>query len=289
MLTWLYDVKHNCWFEGFWHPLLTKESYRPNTASEKGRALKMKYRTQHTHPHTPHTHTHTHTCTHTHVVFPSFMGTFRGHYGFYTIQTVFSIPLNLPLTQETFCSLDFQNLVLNDLEACFLVGTKNVPTRTRIWDIDIIVGTFCLHYCQREYLNNTHISITATTINIGKPFLSNRHIFLYIYDIYIMGFSCLPYKACDKKYRNLNFVVFILTSRGTRSPWSTPFSFIYKYKQIQIELRWALFVTYTIIQSIMRSEMCSLHLTHPSGAVHLFSLYTTMNIFKILFSYLHPQ
>ncbi len=35
----------------------------------------------------------------------------------------------------------------------------------------------------------------------------------------------------------------------------------------QINLRWALFVTYTIIQSIMRSEMCSLHLTHPSGAV----------------------
>ncbi len=37
----------------------------------------------------------------------------------------------------------------------------------------------------------------------------------------------------------------------------------YKYKQIK--LRWALFVTYTIIQSIMRSEMCSLHLTHPSA------------------------
>ncbi len=31
---------------------------------------------------------------------------------------------------------------------------------------------------------------------------------------------------------------------------------------IQIKLRWALFVTYTIIQSIMRSEMCSLHLNH---------------------------
>ncbi len=38
---------------------------------------------------------------------------------------------------------------------------------------------------------------------------------------------------------------------------------------IQIKLRWALFVTYTIIQSIMRSEMCSLHLTHPS--VHTWS------------------
>ncbi len=37
----------------------------------------------------------------------------------------------------------------------------------------------------------------------------------------------------------------------------------------QIKLGWALSVTYTIIQSIMRSEMCSLHLTHPS--VHTWS------------------
>ncbi len=34
---------------------------------------------------------------------------------------------------------------------------------------------------------------------------------------------------------------------------------------LQIKLRWALFVTYTILQSIMRSEMCSLHLIHPSA------------------------
>ncbi len=33
---------------------------------------------------------------------------------------------------------------------------------------------------------------------------------------------------------------------------------------IIIKLRWALFVTYTIIQSITSSEMSSLHLTHPS-------------------------
>ncbi len=39
------------------------------------------------------------------------------------------------------------------------------------------------------------------------------------------------------------------------------------YISLLIKLRWALFVTYTIIQSIKRSEMCSLHLTHPSGAV----------------------
>ncbi len=40
-----------------------------------------------------------------------------------------------------------------------------------------------------------------------------------------------------------------------------------KQQTNKIKLRWALFVTYAIIQSIMRSEMCSLHLTHPSGAV----------------------
>ncbi len=44
---------------------------------------------------------------------------------------------------------------------------------------------------------------------------------------------------------------------------------LYNTIQIQIKLGWALFVTYTIIQSIMRSEMCSLHLTHPS--VHTWS------------------
>ncbi len=43
----------------------------------------------------------------------------------------------------------------------------------------------------------------------------------------------------------------------------------YNNTTIQIKLGWALFVTYTIIQSIMRSEMCSLHLTHPS--VHTWS------------------
>ncbi len=40
--------------------------------------------------------------------------------------------------------------------------------------------------------------------------------------------------------------------------------YLYNNNTIQIKLGWALFVTYTIIQSIMRSEMCSLHLTHPS-------------------------
>ncbi len=40
---------------------------------------------------------------------------------------------------------------------------------------------------------------------------------------------------------------------------------ISKKKKKKIMLRWALFVTYTIIQRITGSEMCSLHLTHPSA------------------------
>ncbi len=56
------------------------------------------------------------------------------------------------------------------------------------------------------------------------------------------------------------------------------------------------FVTYTITQSIMRSEMCSLHLTHPSGAVgsrhcsafrlerNCFTLATDLRWKKLLFT-----
>ncbi len=69
----------------------------------------------------PHTHTHTHT-----VLFPCFMGTFHRHNGFYTVQTV-----------KTSLSLIYK-LVSS-------WGPKNVPTRTRILDIAILVGTFCPH------------------------------------------------------------------------------------------------------------------------------------------------
>ncbi len=42
-------------------------------------------------------------------------------------------------------------------------------------------------------------------------------------------------------------------------------SLLKSQKKNKIKLRWALFVTYTIIQRITGSEMCSLHLTHPSA------------------------
>ncbi len=65
------------------------------------------------------------------------------------------------------------------------------------------------------------------------------------------------------KYVNLLYMYSILG----RDSFALITASIQTNKQIQIKLRWALFVTYTILQSIMRSEMCSLHLTHPSGAV----------------------
>ncbi len=37
--------------------------------------------------------------------------------------------------------------------------------------------------------------------------------------------------------------------------------------KIRLSSEWALFVTYTIIQSITSSEMCYLHLTHPSAHI----------------------
>ncbi len=54
------------------------------------------------------------------------MGTFHRHNGFYTVQTV-----------KTSLSLIYK-LVSS-------WGPKNVPTRTRILDIAILVGTFCPH------------------------------------------------------------------------------------------------------------------------------------------------
>ncbi len=61
----------------------------------------------------------------------------------------------------------------------------------------------------------------------------------------------------------LSFIMFFSTRRRAAGAWCDMIFFFF------FKLGWALFVTYTIIQSIMRSEMCSLHLTHPS--VHTWS------------------
>ncbi len=75
------------------------------------------------------------------------------------------------------------------------------------------------------------------------------------------------------QFQMLTRAVFVSTARACGCTWLCESSLMY-LQQIQIKLGWALFVTYTIIQSIiniiiMRSEMCSLHLTHPS--VHTWS------------------
>ncbi len=61
---------------------------------------------------------------------------------------------------------------------------------------------------------------------------------------------------------NLHIHVVIASRLCSDEFWRFRSVLLYEEK---IKLRWALFVTYTIIQSITSSEMCSLHLTHPSA------------------------
>ncbi len=86
---------------------------------------------------------------------------------------------------------------------------------------------------------------------------------LYLLSILILVRLCLNLWCLLLSLFYLIWVILIL--QQTKWKWNHT---IDTNTQIQqIKLRWALFVTYTIIQSVMRSEMCSLHLTHPSGAV----------------------
>ncbi len=64
----------------------------------------------------------------------------------------------------------------------------------------------------------------------------------------------------------IGFIIFMWTffCHG-KAPLSFFFLSSWFHFYILIKLRWALLVTYTIIQSITSSEMCSLYLTHPSA------------------------
>ncbi len=66
------------------------------------------------------------------------------------------------------------------------------------------------------------------------------------------------------------------------------FTQMYVYIIIIIKLRRALFVTYTIIQSITSSEMCSLYLTHPRAHT-LEQLYIYIYIIIILMTLPLPK
>ncbi len=117
-----------------------------------------------------------------------------------------------------------------------------------------IPGTTCLHIplahpCLYYYLLSPqytvlHILFYCTFYSLF--FLINLIFYLYWYI-----FSCVVLHILHCPLSGPDLIYISLQYKNTT----------------QIKLRWALFVTYTIIQSIMRSEMCSLHLTNPSGAV----------------------
>ncbi len=96
-------------------------------------------------------HTHTHTHTHTHVGFPCFMGTFHRRNGFILYKLYILSPYTAPIPKPNHhrrhsAILHFQKTspsLIYKLVSSW--GPKNVPTRTRILDIAIVVGTFCPH------------------------------------------------------------------------------------------------------------------------------------------------
>ncbi len=78
--------------------------------------------------------------------------------------------------------------------------------------------------------------------------------------------TCLSVESFVYEWQGGKFCLYghCVGFRRVRSYGTSHLTYFWAIKQstIQIKLRWALFVKYTII---MRSEMCSLHLTHPSG------------------------
>ncbi len=99
-------------------------------------------------------------------------------------------------------------------------------------------------------------------------------------DIYIYVYVCVCVHRCSAGFRTCFLRTSQLLVRSDQLDllpyWlNQPFFFTLPYTQIHCHIRiddwfyfiWLifLFVTYTIIQSITSSEICSLHLTHPSA------------------------
>ncbi len=113
--------------------------------------------TAHTHTHThkqtyTHTHTHTHTHAHTHMLgFHVLWGLSIDVMVFILYKLYILSPYTAPIPKPNHhrrhsAILHFQKTSLSLIyKLVSSWGPKNVPTRTRILDIAILVGTFCPH------------------------------------------------------------------------------------------------------------------------------------------------
>ncbi len=146
----------------------------------------------HTHTHTPHTHTHTHTHTHhTHTHTHTHSHTTHTHthtmLGFHVlwglsidvmvfilyklyILSPYTAPIPKPNHHRRHSAiLHFQKTSLSLIyKLVSSWGPKNVPTRTRILDIAIVVGTFCPHNVGYTWTTHTHTRTHTHTCNVLK-------------------------------------------------------------------------------------------------------------------------
>ncbi len=129
--------------------------------------IPMSYPCHYTHlcPHKPHKHAHTHTHTHTHTHMLGFHVLWGLSidvmvfilYKLY-ILSPYTAPIPKPIHHRRHSAiLHFQKTSLSLIyKLVSSWGPKNVPTRTRILDIAIVVGTFCPHNVGFTWTTHTH-------------------------------------------------------------------------------------------------------------------------------------
>ncbi len=134
-----------------------------------------------------------------------------------------------------------------------------------------------LFFCHTQLFNSTAMSgwtfricNNFTTLSGDQAFLtwstqlSRRHLRQYLW-----GMKCASWfwdMAIPNYYLHVHSVFFRLCWVAFMLHLLTSTMAGFWHKNV---FKYILIVTYTIIQSITSSEMCSLHLTHPSAHTHL--------------------
>ncbi len=192
----------------------------------------------------------------------------------YSVTSVTSVPWDAG-TRSSFLAMlnwiSFIWILALSPEGCDLCcGTPVIFMFMRLADTFIqndlqciqVIHFFCQYICDGAELIDQLFGQNKpffSTFVIYVCFVENAALSVWLASVWLI-FSC--------DYSDWMRAITMNANRPLWTIWPVSYNTI-QYNTIQIKLGWALFVTYTIIQNIMRSEMCSLHLPHPS--VHTWS------------------
>ncbi len=139
-----------------------KEVWNPGVIKDCNHVTYSAGGLSHTHTHT-HSHTHTHTHTHTHMLGFHVLWGLSIDVMFFILYKLYILsPYTAPIPKPNHhrrhsAILHFQKTSLSLIyKLVSSWGPKNVPTRTRILDIAIVVGTFCPHNVGYTWTTHTH-------------------------------------------------------------------------------------------------------------------------------------